>query len=102
MNRVGSAGSFTAADHVAVLDAALAQVPAGHRRDVLVTVDGAGASHELIDHLEALNTAAVHGARGRRVEFSMGWPVDARTRTAIQAVRGERLVPGVDRDREGR
>ena len=95
MNRVGSAGSFTAADHVAVLDAALAQVPAGHRRDVLVTVDGAGASHELIDHLEALNTAAVHSGRGRRVEFSMGWPVDARTRTAIQAVRGGDWSPGL-------
>jgi hypothetical protein len=85
MNRVGSAGSFTAADHVAVLDAALAQVPAPHRRDVLVTVDGAGASHGLIGHLHALNTAARHGRRGRRVEYSIGWPVDARTRAAIQA-----------------
>lgn len=95
MNRVGSAGSFTAADHVAVLDAALAQVPAAHRRDVLVTVDGAGAAHELIDHLEALNTATVHGARGRRVEYSMGWPVDARTRSAIQSVRDSDWSPGL-------
>ncbi len=85
MNRVGSAGSFTAADHVAVLAAALAQVPAGRRRDVLVSTDGAGASHEFIEHLEALNTAAVHGRRGRRVEYSIGWPVDARTKTAIDA-----------------
>ena len=85
MNRVGSAGSFTAADHVAILDAALAQVPAAHRRDVLVTVDGAGASHGLIEHLHELNTATVHGDRGRRLEYSIGWPVDARTRSAIEA-----------------
>lgn len=87
MNRVGSAGSFTAAEHIAVLDAALTQVPAAHRRDVLVTVDGAGASHGLIEHLHELNTAGQHGRRGRRVEYSIGWPVDARTRTAIEAAR---------------
>jgi hypothetical protein len=85
MNRVGSAGSFTAADHVAVLDAALGQVPAAHRKDVLVTVDGAGASHGFIGHLHALNTALLHGRRGRRVEYSIGWPVDARTRAAVEA-----------------
>ncbi|MFK5636027.1 transposase [Ornithinimicrobium sp. LYQ103] len=87
MNRVGSAGSFTATDHVAVLDAALAQVPAPHRRDVLVTADGAGASHEFIEHVHDLNTAVVHGRRGRRLEYSIGWPVDARTRAALEQVR---------------
>ena len=89
MNRAGSAGSFTAVDHVKVLDAALDQVPAAHRRDVLVTVDGAGASHELIEHLHGLDTATVHGARGRRVEYSLGWPVDARTRGALEQVRDQ-------------
>ncbi len=95
MNRTGSAGSFTAADHIKVLDAALAQVPAAHRRDVLVTVDGAGASHGLIGHLDALNTAPVHGARGRQVEYSIGWPVDARTRAAIEAARAGDWSPGL-------
>ena len=38
----GSAGSFTAADHVAVLDAAVAQISAVWRDDLLVTVDGPG------------------------------------------------------------
>ena len=95
MNRVGSAGSFTAADHVAVLDAAVAQVPAGHRRDVLVTTDGAGASHEFIEHLDGLNTAAVHGRRGRALEYSIGWPVDARTKAAIEAVRESDWTPGL-------
>jgi len=95
MPRVGSAGSFTAADHIAVLDAALGQVPAPWRKDVLVTVDGAGASHGLIEHLDALNTAPTHGRRGRRLEYSTGWPVDARTRTAIEAVRDGDWSPGL-------
>jgi hypothetical protein len=87
MLRPGSAGSFTAADHIAVLDAAIAQLPPAWRGDLLVTVDGAGASHDLVDHLTGLNTALEHGRRGRRVEYSVGWPVDARTKTAIDALR---------------
>lgn len=91
MLRPGSAGSFTATDHIAVLDAAFAQLPPGRRDDLLVTVDGAGASHGLVDHLTALNTARTkdggYGRRGRRVEYSIGWPVDARTKTAIEALR---------------
>lgn len=86
MQRPGNAGSFTASDHVAVLDHALAQVPAGHRSDLLVTIDGAGASHMVIDHLTSQNTHAVHGRRGRRVEYSIGWPVDARTLTTIDQI----------------
>ncbi len=89
MLRPGSAGSFTASDHIAVLDAAVAQIPVRWRDDLLVTVDGAGASHDLVDHLTGLNTAAAHGRRGRRVEYSVGWPVDARTKAAIEALREE-------------
>ena len=84
MQRPGNAGSFTAEDHVAVLDGALAQIPAAHRRDILVAIDGAGASHAVIDHLTRLNTAKEHGRRGRRVEYSIGWPVDQRTRAGIE------------------
>jgi hypothetical protein len=83
MLRPGNAGSFTAADQLLVLDAALAQVPAEWRADVLVTVDGAGASHAVIDHLSGLNTALTHRRRGRRVEYSIGWPVDDRTQAGI-------------------
>ena len=54
--RPGNAGSNTAADHVTVIRAALRQLPthqAGQRpgRKVLVRVDGAGATHELLDWL---------------------------------------------------
>ena len=98
MQRPGNAGSFTAADHVAVLDHALAQIPAGHRGDVLVTVDGAGASHEVIDHLTSLNTYLEHARRGRRVEYSIGWPVDARTRTGLDALRETDWTPALKAD----
>jgi hypothetical protein len=51
MLRAGNAGSNTGADHVKVLDAAIAQIPAPFRRDLLVTIDGAGAGHQIVDHL---------------------------------------------------
>ena len=56
--RKGNAGSNTAADHIAVTQAALAQLP-GHQpgvpagRGVLVRTDGAGASHDFLDWLTA-------------------------------------------------
>jgi hypothetical protein len=65
-----------------VLDEAIAQVPDPHRRDLLVTVDGAGATLDLIRHLTALN--AVHG---RRVHYSVGFDLDHRARAAIGRLR---------------
>jgi hypothetical protein len=97
MQRTGSAGSFTGTDHVKVIDHALAQIPAAHRRDLLVTIDGAGASHEVIDHPGALNTArrpdGTYDRRGRRVEYSVGRPVDARTRSGIERLREQDRGP---------
>jgi hypothetical protein len=87
MQRPGNAGSFTAADHLAVLKAALAQIPAPWRTDVLVSIDGAGASHDVIDYLTSLNTAPEHGKRGRRVEYTIGWPLDERTMAGIEQLR---------------
>ena len=58
--RPGNAGSNTAADHIAVLTQALAQLPAEHtRRDehghrpILVRCDGAGATHRFLDFIHA-------------------------------------------------
>jgi Transposase DDE domain group 1 len=87
MLRPGNAGSFTASDHVLVLDAAIAQIPAAWRGDLLVTIDGAGASHGVINHLTGLNTNPAHGKRGRRVEYSIGWPVDERTQAGLGQLR---------------
>ncbi|MCA1671377.1 MAG: IS1380 family transposase [Actinobacteria bacterium] len=79
--RPGNAGSNTAADHIAVLDEALAQIPSRHRRDLLITVDGAGATLDLVRHITTLNAAP-----GRRVHYSVGFDLDERARTAIAPV----------------
>lgn len=56
--RTGSAGSNTAADHIAIIDASIAALPVKHRRRLLITIDGAGSTHYVVDHLTALNAAA--------------------------------------------
>jgi hypothetical protein len=66
--RAGSAGSNTVADHIEVLDQAIAQIPAQHRRNLLITVDGAGSSHGLVDHISTLNARPrIHAALQRRL-----------------------------------
>jgi hypothetical protein len=57
MLRPGNAGSNTVADHITVLTDALRQIPGSSQAKILVRVDGAGATHDLLEHLEALNTA---------------------------------------------
>jgi Transposase DDE domain group 1 len=77
MLRPGSAGSNTAADHLAVLEAAIGALPPGFRRKLMVTCDGAGASHDLIARLDTL--AARHGCQ---LTYSVGWELGARERAA--------------------
>ncbi len=69
--RSGNAGSNTFADHKEVLAAALKQVPSRFRRKILVRVDGAGASHDLVEHLLALDSG------WRKVLFTTGWMITA-------------------------
>ncbi len=102
MLREGNAGSNTGADHVKVTDAAIAQIPAQYRRDLLVTIDGAGAGHQIVDHLTALNTAPEHGGRGRRVEYSIGFDLDVRARAAISRLPAGIWEPALDPDNKPR
>jgi hypothetical protein len=53
--RPGNAGANTAADHIEVTDAALAQIPDEHRygTPILVRADGAGATKAWLAHLRA-------------------------------------------------
>jgi len=81
MLRPGSAGSNTAADHRAVLDAAITAVPPAFRRRLMVTADGAGASHDLITRLDKLAARP-----GCQVIYSVGWALGERERAAITAV----------------
>ncbi|MPY86161.1 MAG: hypothetical protein GEV00_23690, partial [Actinophytocola sp.] len=77
--RRGSAGSNTAADHIAVTDAAIAALPPAQRRRLMVTVDGAGASHDLITHLDKLARRP-----GHQLIYSVGWAMTEREKTAIR------------------
>lgn len=79
--RTGGAGSNTTADHTEVLDEALGQIPARYRRDLLITVDGAGASHGLVDHISRLNSRP-----GYRVHYSIGWELGERERVALSRI----------------
>jgi hypothetical protein len=79
MLRRGSAGSNTAADHLVVLDAAIAALPPGFRRKLMVTADGAGASHGLIARLDALAAR-----RGFELTYSVGWVLGERERAALR------------------
>lgn len=62
--RPGNAGSGTAADHVEVLDAALAQLPVDPGDvEVIARADSAGCSHVFLDHCVARNVGFVVGHR---------------------------------------
>jgi hypothetical protein len=91
--RRGNAGSNTAADHITVLRQALRQLPAdnqaGHRsgRSVLVRVDGAGATHELLDWLTA-----------RRLSYSVGFGLPEHTPELLAKIPASAWSPALDAD----
>jgi hypothetical protein len=80
--RAGNAGANTAADHIEVLDAALAQIPDAHRHGtpVLVRADGAGCSKSFLAHVRALRETLV------QAQLSVGWAVTERERAAIAKI----------------
>jgi hypothetical protein len=81
MLRKGSAGSNTVTDHLAVLEAAVAALPPAFRRRLMVTADGAGASHGLITRLDELASRP-----GYQLTWSVGWELGERERHAIRLV----------------
>jgi hypothetical protein len=81
MLRRGSAGSNTTADHLQVLGDAIAALPPGYRRRLMVTTDGAGASHGLIARLDKLAARP-----GHQLVYSVGWDLGERERQAIRRV----------------
>ena len=96
--RPGNAGANTAADHLDVLADAIAQIPALHRRHLLIRGDSAAATHKVLDWLTTLNTAR------RRVEYSIGWSITEAERTAITALPASAWTPALATDgnlREG-
>jgi hypothetical protein len=90
--RPGNAGSNTFTDHKEVLAAAIRQVPARFRKKILIRVDGAGASHELIGHLLSLSSPR------RTVLFTCGWMITAADEDAIRQVPAGAWKPGTGQD----
>lgn len=90
--RPGNAGSNTFEDHKEVLAAALKQVPAPCRRRILVRIDGAGASHKLIEHLLTLTT------KRKTLLFTCGWTILGTDEEAIAALPEDAWQPGLLQD----
>ena len=90
--RPGNAGSNTASDHVSGLSAALAQIPARYRRNVIVRLDGAGASHDFIEHM--LNLKIPDG----KLLFTCGWTITETDEADIREIPEEAWKPGVTQD----
>jgi hypothetical protein len=91
MLRRGSAGSNTAADHLAMVDAAIAALPPGFRRRLMVTCDGAGASHALVSRLDTLAAR-----RGYELTYSVGWALGEREKTALRLVPEQAWQAAID------
>lgn len=98
--RPGNAGANNTADHVTVLDAAIAQLPAqwraGHhqgadpslvQKRLLIRADAAGASHWFSEECREAN-----------IEFSIGYHVDHRVRDALLLAQEEHWQPAREPD----
>jgi len=94
MLRRGNAGANTAADHITVLDQALAQIPDQHRhgRPMLVRADTAGCTKAFLAHVRDQQASLV------RCEFSVGWAITDRERAAIGMIPKTVWADAVDAD----
>ena len=74
---------YTAADHIDVLDLAVAQIPDAHRHGtpILVRTDGAGASKQWLAHVRSLRDTG-----GLDVQFSVGFSMAERVQAEILAL----------------
>jgi hypothetical protein len=90
--RPGNAGSNTVTDHIRVLADAITQIPARYRRKILVRVDGAGATHDFLEHLHQMNTAF------RTVRFTVGWTITDTDETAIAALPADTWTDSLRQD----
>jgi len=86
--RPGNAGSGTAADHIAVLDLALAQLPVDPRtREVIVRTDSAALSHAFLE-----------ACRERAVRFVVGHALSAEVARLVLQVPESRWIPAISAD----
>lgn len=93
--RPGGATSNCAADNIALLDLAVSRLPGPYRRRMLIRLDGAGFSHDLLEHI-----AAGGGVRGRTWEFSVGWSCTGKEMDAIGRLPRAAWTGGIGQDGE--
>jgi hypothetical protein len=89
--RPGNAGSNTAADHIEAVRLALAQLPAGMRRKVLIRADSGGGTQGFLAWLTR---------PGRRLAYSVGFPMTDEICDAVRALPDRAWTPAYDSDRE--
>lgn len=92
--RPGNAGSNTAADHIAVTRAALAQLPGGNPRpgkSVLVRADGAGGTKEFVSWLTR-----------RRLSYSVGFTLPFETPQLYRLIPEDCWTPALDAEGQPR
>jgi hypothetical protein len=89
--RPGSASPFNSADHIACLDAALAQLPDTERGQVLVRTDAGGGSKAFLHHVTDLG-----------LEYSVGFPAHGPVQAAIEAIPASAWVQAIDGDAQPR
>lgn len=89
MLRPGNAGANTARDQIAVAEAALEQIPTERidEIEVLLRVDSAGATHELIDWAHEAN-----------IRYSVGFDLTEAVREAILSLPDTDWVSALDQD----
>ena len=91
--RPGNAGANNAADQIRVAEQAIAQIPAEHIETIAIVlrVDSAGASHELLDW-----------CRDGQIEFSVGYDLTETVRAAILKIPEPAWVCSLDQDGQQR
>lgn len=89
--RPGKASPWNSADHIAILDAALAQLPADERGQVLVRADTGAAAKAFLHHITDLG-----------LEYSAGFPAMGPVKAAVEAIPEQAWRAAVDSDGEDR
>jgi hypothetical protein len=100
MLRPGNAGANNSADHVELLDLAIAALPVRYRQGhmpgdtcdqvevpLLIRADSAGASHGLVEVILEANA-----------DYSIGYAIDGRIRDALLLVQEEDWCPAINTD----
>jgi hypothetical protein len=91
--RPGNAGSNTASEHIDATQLALAQLPRGLRRQVLIRADSGGGTQDFLKWL---------AKPGRRLAYSVGFTITEDIQDAILAIPAQAWTPAYDADRQVR